>query len=443
MIRRCSLALLVLATACARAPAPEAVASSSSSAAPSTPPAAPLAPPMDAFAPVPDAAPASTVAAAAPEAPLEGLNFIEQAQVLFRVAACGPTGEVPSRFDAAVVEKHCADLGRAYDEYKKGWVDVAKPFLATLRPANLPGTVVYPFGGGDLVTALSTFPDASEITTISLEPAGDIRPIDKLRPERLAHELAVHRSHLERLLEKAHSRTDNLEKESQTDMPGEIVFDLGALVIHGDQPVSLRYFKLGPDGAPVYLTQADIDAQAHHPTALRDLFQNFELQFRAGKDGPVRTLRHIAFNLDDAHLKADGSLLAHLSTKGKVASMTKAASHLLWNDHFSTIRGWLIAHTDWMISDSTGIPPRYAQPAGFAQDTYGTFDGPALYGLYDKRDAEDLKQLFKSEPSRELAFRYGYPDQAGHAHLLVTRREGNVADSNTKTPPLPAPAASR
>ncbi len=442
MIRRSSLALLALATACARAPAPEAVASSSSSA-PPAPSAAPLAPTLDAMAPVLDAAPGSTAATAVAEAPLEGLDFIDEARILFRLAACGPTGEVPSRFDAAVVDKHCTDLGRAYDEYRKGWVDVAKPFLASLRPANLPGTVVYPFGGGDLVTALATFPDASEITTISLEPAGDIRPIDKLHPEKLAHELAVHRAHLERLLEKAHSRTDNLEKESQTEMPGEIVFDLGALVIHGDEPVSLRYFKLGADGAPVYLTQADIDAQAHHPNALRDLFQNFELRFRAGKDGPVRTLRHIAYNLDDAHLKADGSLLAHLSAKGKVAAMTKAASHLLWNDHFSTIRGWLIDHTDWMISDSTGIPPRFAQPAGFAQDTYGTFDGPALFGLYDKRDAEDLKQLFKSEPSRDLAFRYGYPDQAGHAHLLVTRREGNVADSNTKTVPSPAPAASR
>ena len=56
-----------------------------------------------------------------------------------------------------------------------------------------------------------------------------------------------------------------------------------------------------------------------------------------------------------------------------------------------------------MISDSTGIPPRFAQPAGFAQDTYGTFDGPAPFGLYDKRDAEDLKHLFKSEPVREIS----------------------------------------
>jgi hypothetical protein len=443
MIRRSSLALLVLASACARAPAPDAVASSSASAAPSSAPAPAASAPssMDASAAAATVDASSSAAAAVPEAPLEGLDFADEARVLFRVAACGP-GELPSRFDEAVVAHHCTELEHAYDDYKKSWVQVAEPFLATLRPKDLPGAVVYPFGGGDVVTALATFPDATEITTISLEPAGDIRPIDHLEPARLAHELAVHTSHLERLFEKAHSRTDNLEKESKTDLPGEIVFDLAALVVHGDEPVSLRYFKLRPDGTVAYLTQADIDAQAHHPGALRELFQNAELRFRSGKDGPIRVVRHIAFNLDDAHLKADGSLLAHLTAKGKVAAMTKAASHLLWNDHFSSMRGWLIEHTDWMISDSTGIPPRFAQPAGFMQDTYGTFDGPALFGLYDKRDADDLKHLFKSEPTRDLAFRYGYPDATGHAHLLVTRRDANVADNNTKTVATPPPAAS-
>jgi hypothetical protein len=442
MIRSSSLALLVLAAACARAPAPDAVASSASTGPSPAPVLAPIAVQTpDSAASVPAEVASSGAAAAPPEAPLEGLEFLDEARVLFRVAACGPTGEVPERFDAAVVSRHCADLDRAYDDYKKSWVDVAKPFLATLRPPGLPGAVVYPFGGGDLVTALATFPDASEITTISLEPAGDIRPMDRMAPDRLSHELAVHRAHLERLFAKAHSRTDNLEKESQTDLPGEIVFDLAALVVHGDEPVSLRYFKLRPDGQPVYVTQADIDAQAHHPGAMRELFQNAELRFRTGEHGPVRVLRHLAFNLDDAHLKADPSLLAHLDAKGKVAAMTKAASHLLWNDHFSSIRGWLIDHTDWMISDSTGIPPRFAQPAGYVQDTYGTFDGPALFGLYDKRDAEDLKHLFKSEPARDLSFRYGYPDQAGHAHLLVTRRDANAAETNTKTAPSAVPSA--
>jgi hypothetical protein len=442
------IGVATLAAGCARAPAPDvappaSVSSSVAAAVPPVPslPPLPPAPSATAVAPVPVAPPLPDFAG--------GVDFIEQARLLFRVAACGKEeGPLPPRFDPAVVAKHCEELTHAYAEYRRAWLDVAAPFLASLRPADLPPVVVYPFGGGDLVTALATFPSANEITTISLEPAGDVRPIDSLAADRLAHELALHRAHLERLYEKAHSRTDNLEKESQAELPGEVVFDLAALVIHDAQPVALAYFRLQPDGSIHYVTQADIDAQAHHPKALRSLFDNVELRFQGGEgSGPggaahVRVLRHIAYNLDDEHLKADPALLAYLNSRGKVAAMTKAASHLLWSEHFASIRGWLLGHTDWMISDSTGIPPRFAHPAGFTQDTYGEFDGPAPFGLLNSRDASDFKHLFAMQApgetdggagaKRELAFRYGYPDRAGHAHLIVTRRESASGEAGAK-----------
>jgi len=385
---------------------------------------APAPEPTATVAPAP--ASASPVASPAPpvaEAPLAGLEFLPQARTIFRVAACGAAGDIPARLDPSVVARHCEELGHAYADYRRGWVDLAKPFLAGLRPKDLPRVVVYPFGGGDLVSALATFPDATEITTISLEPAGDVRPIDTLAPDFLGHELAVHRSHLERLFEKAHSRTDNLAREAKTALPGELLFALAALVVHGEEPVSLRYFHLRSDGTPVYVTQADIDA-AKKPDDRRALFANAELRFRRSGDpsAPVQVLRHVSFNLDDAHLTADPSLLAYLNARGKVAAMTKAATHLLWNEHFTLIRGWLVDHTDWMASDSTGLPPRVAGPAGFTQDTFGTFDGPSPFGDPDHADADDVRKLFSSQPTRDLAFRYGYPDSHGHAHLIVTHR---------------------
>ncbi len=413
--------IAVFSVACARAP-------DAPSPAPSMPAptlgSAPAPEPAATVAPVP--ASASPVASAVPpvaEPPLAGLEFLPQARTIFRVAACGAAGDVPARLDASVVARHCEELGHAYADYRHGWVDLAKPFLAALRPKDLPRVVVYPFGGGDLVSALATFPDATEITTISLEPAGDVRPIDTLAPDFLAHELAVHRSHLERLFEKAHSRTDNLAREAKTALPGELLFALAALVVHGEEPVSLRYFHLRPDGTPVYVTQADVDA-AKKPEDRRALFANAELRFRRSGDpsAPVQVLRHVSFNLDDAHLTADPSLLAYLNARGKVAAMTKAATHLLWNEHFTLIRGWLVDHTDWMVSDSTGLPPRVAGPAGFTQDTFGTFDGPSPFGDPDHADADDVRKLFAGQPTRDLAFRYGYPDSHGHAHLIVTRR---------------------
>jgi len=75
-----------------------------------------------------------------------------------------------------------------------------------------------------------------------------------------------------------------------------------------------------------------------------------------------------------------------------------------------------------MISDSTGIPPRYLKGTKWVQDTYGTFEGPASFGTWNKRDGDDFKKLFKANPHSDLPFRYyGYPDQNHHGHVIVTR----------------------
>jgi hypothetical protein len=99
--------------------------------------------------------------------------------------------------------------------------------------------------------------------------------------------------------------------------------------------------------------------------------------------------------------------------------MTKAASYLLWTQPFLKIRGYLLAHSAFMVADSTGIPPSVAQKAGFALETYGKFEGSFLPmgRLYN----DEFRALWKAQPQRELPFRYGYPDNNHNNHLLVMK----------------------
>jgi hypothetical protein len=374
-----------------------------------------------------DAAPA--VDASPPPA---GIDFAVQARELYRVAACGSEDPIPDRIDAKLVELHCKDLRSKYEEYKTQWMNVAMPYLAALVPKGLPPEIVYPFGGGDLMTALATFPDAPVYTTISLEVAGDVRKIDTISMKKLSDELSLNRLHLGKLFEKVHSRTVNLDLESKSDLPGEIVFSMVGLALYGYEPVSLRYFKFNPDGTLHYLETSDIETmekdgatKKRNPTDVEGgIFGDMELQFRKKGDpkAPLKILRHVAFNLDDKHLRADGSLLRHLDAKGRVTAMTKAASHFLWSDDFSLIRQYLLDHMEWMISDSTGIPPRFANKAGFIQDTFGIMEWPAAFGPVDNRNAEDMRKLWKTNPQKDLPFRYGYPDRDHHGHMMITRR---------------------
>jgi hypothetical protein len=367
---------------------------------------------------------------AVPEPPLVGADYFAQAKTLARLVACSGTDPIPAKLDQKVVDDHCKEMATLIAEYKKTWVDIATPFIAKLIPKNIPSMVVYPFGGGDLLGALSTYPDGTEFTTISLETASDVRKVDAIQPFKLKGELARYRSHLAKLFEKAHSRTDNLDIGSKSDFPGQIVFSLVALEVYGYEPSSLRYFRFEPDGTLHYFDEAEIKsavskAKLQQKDPDQVVFGNMELRFKkkgADPNSKAKILRHVAFNLDDWHLKADGSLLKNLEAKGKFAAMTKAATHLLWMDNFSMIRDTILAHTDFMISDSTGVPPRFAKAAGFVQDTYGTFVGPSEFGSPGKKDSDELVKLFKTNPHVDVPFRYGYPDADHHGHIVVTRK---------------------
>jgi len=361
----------------------------------------------------------------------DGHDFIREARLVFAVVACGGGG-VPPGIDLATVESHCRDVERQIVSARGQLVGEVRPFLAALLPAHLPRKVVYPFGGGDLLTALATYPDATEITTLSLESAGDPRRLLGASGQALSDSLEQFRVMWTHLLVMHDSPSPNLRAFERGIIPGQLAFSLAAAVVYGYEPVSLEYFRVEPDGALHYLTQADIEALEHVKAArlagfmpdpdFSPAFRNMELVLRRrpGLVGP-RTIvhRHLAANLRNRHF-AGSPARRHLEDQGPVAAMTKAGGYLLWTKDFSELRDYLLAHMAFMVSDCTGILPRHARAAGFEQTTHGRFNGAFLpNGGGD--DAAELRRLWGSQPYRELPFRYGYSDVRGANHLVVTR----------------------
>jgi len=384
-------------------------------------------------APVPSAPPTPSLR---PALAPGGADFSKEVRLLYRVVACGGDEPLPAALDPARVEEYCGWLVPRLAAYERDYLSKARPFLAARRPANLPPAVVYPFGGGDLLTALTTYPDAVEYTTLSLEHAGDPRRLAGLDGAPLAQNLAEVRRRIRGLFAYAESTSENLMQLEKSDIPGQLAFFVVALAVHGYEPVSLRYFRLEPDGALHYLTAEEITAA--EKTLARKLnkawtspdfsvaFSNAELVFKPkGKEGPLRVHRHIAVNLSDENLRRDPAALRFLEAQGQVAAMTKAASYLLWAEGFTKIRDYLLGHMVFMISDSTGIAPGDAARAGFEMETWGRFSGPYL--LARKSVADEFRKLWAEQPYRELKFRYGYPDASGHHHLLITRPKAKTA----------------
>jgi hypothetical protein len=346
----------------------------------------------------------------------EAKDFASEVKLLFRAAACGTLSETPEAMplDGAVVSKHCALLRPLMDAYAQFWQSNIEPTLAKYVPRDKATTVVYPFGGGDLVTSLGTYPEVTDLTSLSLESVGDARGIQKLTPAQLSAELGTIRRNLTLLFRVKHSRTDNLGVMTRGGISGQLVFALVALSVRGYEPVALRYFSVRPDGVLDYVSEAEAaDADAH-------AFANAEIEFRRPGQAS-RFFRHINANLDNEHLKADPGPVKYLEAKGRVMAITKAASYLLWWDNFTTIREYLVDHMDFMISDSTGVPPEIAAAKGFKQFTFGDFDGAYLADANKKVGAQ-FKTMWHTQKKRPIDFRYGYPDVNKNAHMLITTK---------------------
>jgi hypothetical protein len=371
------------------------------------------------------AAPGTPPAAPAPAPATGGVDFTPVARALLAVGACADIPP-PDGFPKDVLEKHCAEVRKAQQDYIDKWVKPASAFFATHVPKDIPKTVVYPFAGGDLSTALTVYPDADEITTMSLEPAGDPRDLAVLKGKELTAALKKVAYELSFLYRVNFSNTINMIDAMRAGkLPTELIFALSALWIHGYEVTQLRYFKLDDDGTIHYLDQADVDAAGDPlkvtPEKRNRVFANMELQFHKQGGGRTQVYRHLQVNLDNEHNQADPRVMKHLEAKGQIAAMTKAASYLLSWESFSIIRDYLLNHAVWMVSDATGIAPKWGKPAGFEYETYGGFVAPHIPA--GNGISKDWREEFAAEPHRDLPFRFGYYDKHSTNHMIIMRKK--------------------
>ncbi len=353
-------------------------------------------------------------------------DFIADVKPLSDVVTC--QGTPLAQLDAKVLAAYCASQNKRYEHFRSRWAVKASQFVGDLLPPELPEELVYPFGGGDLMAALALFPKAKVITTLSLELAGDPRRLPSLTNAKvLKSSLSAIANASASTLMSNDSLSRNLSATQQGELPGQLSMHLMGLSLAGQEPVSVKFFRVEADGTLHYFTVDEVkEVEGTTASNLKaswkapdfsPVFANVEIQFvpRGQPDAPRRTHRHLAANLANDSLPP--GVLKHLEAKGRVTAMTKAASYLLWREAFSTVRDYLLTHADFMVSDSTGIPPRHWVARGCTVNAYGAFEKSFL-GTWEPYQ-EELRKTFAT--AKKVPMRFGYPDgsPAKHNHLLT------------------------
>jgi hypothetical protein len=323
----------------------------------------------------------------------------------------------------------CKSLDQAITAYRASYLKPMRSWLAARRPKGLPPALLYPFSGGDLISALSAYPDQRQFLHFSLEHGG---PATAIRGMSRALELQARWKLVwmaRNLLMCGESFSVDLQKQERAGLPGILPLLLVALKVHGGSITGLSYVKVNPDGSLVRYSRAELAAAGpqakRHAPKWRDprfskRFSNVELRFRLEGDTQDRSIIHVAANLSNVGLVKRPGIVALIKRLGRHALMIKAASYLMWGNGFSIIRDTIFARAVWGISDVSAPYPSWLIKNGWRLEVHGRFECVKIRRMH--ASSIGWRLLFKRPRSRAIPFRFGYVDCKSQRHVVLLRR---------------------
>lgn len=258
-----------------------------------------------------------------------------------------------------------------------------------------PRTLVYPFGGPDLLYAMSVFPRASRYVLLGLEPVGNVPDLENTQPLSVVSSLPRHSKSLESQMLYGYFITKDMK----------IDFSNGAL--QGVTPILLS--SLGLMDATINNVQS-ISAGGYPAIQI-----DFTLPGWGRKSA-------IYVSGDLSNHGFNGSFKTWLSSVGSGSvAYFKAASYLMQDSGFRATKNWVLENCRAVVQDDSGIPFTAYNPQQWDIHLFGNYKAPIEF--FAKYAQPNLKAAYDAaDPLPALSYGSGYQMKAGDANLMIAVR---------------------
>jgi hypothetical protein len=158
----------------------------------------------------------------------------------------------------------------------------------------------------------------------------------------------------------------------------------------------------------------------------------------SGSDARPRTLYYFRTDLSNRGIQNSG-FLEFCAQFGVSDVFIKAASYLLHNAAFSTLRDFLLSHGASIVQDDTGIPARFFEKAKWELRPFGKYVGPIpiFRGNYQAK----LKDMFTKGSPPPIDFGIGYRWRPNQSHVLLAVNRNPVAPGTAPASATPVKKA--
>lgn len=321
--------------------------------------------------------------------------------------------------------RYARQLTSAWMRFRQSQMEPLQAWWRHWRPATY-ATVLYPFGGPDLVNALALFPQADTYLLFGLEPPGAIPDPAGMTRGAIEAGLTGLKASLETFFRMNHFFTREmgrrLGRESFSSVTGLMLF---FLAINDCEVLRAARIALGPGAKIVPGNAADDAIDPLQPP--RDRVPGVEIAFRR-QGGTIRVVRYFMLDVSDAALaKRSPGFIPYLKTYGRCATLVKSASYLMHRDgtreeapHFETIRTFLLAQSDFIVQDDSGIPLRFFPRDRWKLRFHGKYGVPVAE--FAHRRQRDLWNEMCYNSTGTLPFSFGYDQRPGAANIMTAER---------------------
>lgn len=254
------------------------------------------------------------------------------------------------------------------------------------------GTILYPFGGPDLLYVSAMFPNAKTYVLMGLEPVGEVPALDSLPADEVLSALPPFRKATSTQMKAGYFITEDMRS------------DLKRSVLRGVTPILL---------SSVALTGGKVESAGGISVGGRP---GVEMGFRSATGSRHRA---IYLNCDLSNDGFDAATRQWLAGFSRPTTYFKATSYLPHDSRFTQSRGFFLSHSRAILQDDSGIPFRY-----FGDDwslhLFGQYRKPIA--LFARHAQDDLRQAYAANPAKPLRFGSGYHVNQWQGNLMLAIR---------------------
>ena len=305
---------------------------------------------------------------------------------------------------------HAKAMNQAFSQLDQRQLNNIRTFQAeNIAPATQQShTCVYLFSGPDFLYADAMFPNCSTFVLQGLEPIVPIPDLATLPPAALFGTLESIQTSLNTILSFSFFKTKDMREEfERSQLKGVLPAIFVFMARTGKDIKEVQYLSLDKEGN---VLQGFQGATRGAKITFTDLASKSE-----------KVMYYFTSDLSDDAAKRNPGLLRFCETLGPANSLLKAASYLLHEGGFETVRNFLLQNSTAILQDDSGIPVRYFTADRWTLRFFGVYTAPI--DLFKKFYQSDLRQDYAASSPKPLTFGFGYRWSSRSSTLFLAVRK--------------------